>query len=230
MIEVYLDDTGAEHFVGFGGFAGNADEWKKLEFIFRALNEKHNISEFHARSCSYLVVEYALRVLDYRLYLVGFTIDVPGYLEYARERVRDPFLHNKFASTAGACARRIFDWLHWHPNEQCALFVDCKKNYSQSVVDAITHEAERSERNPLISVTILNEENRYLFPGRQVADLGANLTAKHVAACHYGLRTGKDLAHAFYDRNRWLGIIHCPEDNVEKLADIFTDPEWSKML
>jgi hypothetical protein len=74
MIRAYLDDTGAEHFVGFGGFVGRADLWRSLETEWLANNERHGIGEFHAKEYPLLVPDYATLVLKYSLHLIGYTI------------------------------------------------------------------------------------------------------------------------------------------------------------
>lgn len=228
MIRVYIDDTGAEHFVGFGGFAGKADFWESLETEWLANNERNCISEFHAKEYPQLVPNYAAVVLKYPLHLIGRTIDVAAYKDYAPRKFRNPFGTNAFATSAGSCAARIFEWLQAHPEEDCALVVDCQTSYASSITDCINWEAEHVERNPLLSLTTLNEENKRHFQMRQVADLGANLTAKHTAAHHYGLRVEKDLSDDFFNAKHWLGIIHTTRGDLEKMADVATDPNWRR--
>ena len=225
MVKAYLDDTGAEQFIGFGGFAGKLEAWNALEPAWVVRNHLHCISEFHAKEYPKLIPDYVSLALQYDVFLVGYTVDVKSYKEYARRTLRNEFGINEFASAAAGCAHQIFDWLHWNEDE-CALIVECQGEYAASIIDAINDDASRRERNPLVSLTILNEENRSLFPMRQAADLGANLTAKHTAAQHYGLRIEKDLSPQFFERRHFLGITHCPPDNIERMADVFTDPKW----
>jgi hypothetical protein len=137
MIQAYLDDTGAEDFIGFGGFAGRADCWESLKNEWMANNERHCISLFHAKEYSALVPEYARLVLKYPLHLIGRTIDTTAYAEYAPRTKRNPFGTNAFASSASACAARIFEWLQSPPEEDCDLVVDCTKEYASSIADCI---------------------------------------------------------------------------------------------
>src|SRR5579884_717654 len=157
MIRAYIDDTGAEHFVGFGGFAGRADFWDSLETAWLENNRVHCISEFHAKEYPELVADYSALVLKFPLHLVGNTIDRAAYAEYAPRKKRNPFGTNAFAASASACAARIFEWLQSYPDEDCAFIVDCTKEYASSITDCINWEADHVARNPLLSLTTLTE-------------------------------------------------------------------------
>ena len=227
MIEAYLDDTGAEWFAGFGGFAGKAEVWKELEPSWIARNEYHRIGEFHAKEYSELVGDYVAMILEYDLLLVGRTIDRMSYREYAPRVRRNDFGINIFADSARECVQRILNWMTLFPSEHCAFVIDCKSEYAASVVDAINFDIARNgQHQQVLSVTILNSENKHRFPMRQVADLGANLTARHTASIHYKQRVEKDFSRMFFERKHFLGITHADAYSIQGEVDIFTDPVW----
>jgi hypothetical protein len=227
MIKAYLDDTGADGiFVGFGGFAGKSDVWDSIEPTWNERKRFHCIESFHAKEYPELVPDFASLVLNYDLLLLGATVDLKAYKEYAPRKLRNEFAINEFADRAATCAYRIFDWLHGLDAEECALVIDCKSEYEASIADAIYSEAKGRNPYPLHSLTILSEKSKTDSAMREIADLGANLTAKHTAARHYKLRLEKDLSRDFVDIHHSLGINHADKRSIECMADIFTDPEW----
>lgn len=223
-MKAYFDDTGDSplRFVGFGGIVAKECVWDDSYSQWAIKNQKHGISQFHAKIYSELIPEYVALSLEHELYLVGCTVDLAAYREYATRKKRNPFGANEYASAAEGAMVLLLDFLR-RRDEECGVFLDCKEGYSSSVQEILDDLMKwRRNSHQLLSITIPNPANKSKFPFFQIADLAANVLSKHVCRTHYQ-EDREDFVPRF-QAHKGARTIHFDMESIEKLAGIYTAP------
>ena len=239
----YLDeseDRGTGIFA-VGGFVGKADVWNALAPKWLAALPE-GISYFHANECfvgkdqfKHLDIPDRVKllntltdlILEHEIFMIGGTVLVPVYQEYAPKRLENDFGGNKYTAAFEFAIERACHSLDNSPlprdvGKQVDFYIE-RNEFSQSAqrkIRLLKNDEILWWRDRIGTDTYGTKTGTGEIPMLQVADLGAFFAAKTVSK----VADGKIAWRPYFDKlkngNRVHGITHGDEKSLRIMHGI----------
>ena len=241
--KAYLDESeeGGSTIFAVGGFVGKACVWEALEPKWLAALPD-GISYFHATDCfggrnefKQLDIPERVRLLDrltdlileHEIFLIGGTILVPVYQEYAPKKLENDFGGNKYSAAFEFAIERACHSLDNSPiprdiGKQVDFYIE-ENQFSQSAqrkIQGLKNDELLWWRSRIGIDYYGTKTSTTAIPLLQVADLGAFFAAKQVSKVGDGKIAWRPYFDKLKNGYRINGITHSDERSLRIMNGI----------
>jgi hypothetical protein len=240
----YLDES-EERGTGIfavGGFVGKASMWEALEPRWLAALPD-GISYFHATDCfggrrefEHLDIPVRVKLLDtltdlileHEIFMIGGTVLVPVYQEYAPKRLENDFGGNKYTAAFEFAIELACQSLDNSPIprdicKQVDFYIERHESYTQSLqrrIPGFKNDENLWWRNRIGTDTYGTKIGAGAIPMLQVADLGAFFAAKLVSNVADGRIRWRPYFDKLMNGHRVFGVKHADEKSLRIMHGI----------